>query len=278
MNYFIKGPILMPDINFTDNELIIGKKTYQYSDIGGIRIVSRPTIASNGIAEIIVNGKNIKMAYSKKDENTMKEAVSAVSKIIEDNRDNQAVEFKTAEDLYLYCKKMGFGQSTIKSFGVENFQVIINALMPDEKIMFPFIGFYNNDKISKNTSTYAYAVTNKRIIYAHKSGFTETVKTVSFDNINDITKEIGPINGIITVDTVKEIFKIGVSSIEADIIYKKLHKTLDSIKAAKQNIVSVNVSNEKSSVDQIKELKELLDMGILTQEEFDIKKKQLLGL
>ena len=31
-------------------------------------------------------------------------------------------------------------------------------------------------------------------------------------------------------------------------------------------------------VEELKNLKELLDMGILTQEEFDAKKKQLLGL
>ena len=30
--------------------------------------------------------------------------------------------------------------------------------------------------------------------------------------------------------------------------------------------------------DELKKLKELLDMGIVTQEEFDAKKKQLLGL
>ena len=33
-----------------------------------------------------------------------------------------------------------------------------------------------------------------------------------------------------------------------------------------------------SAMDELKKLKELLDMGIVTQEEFDAKKKQLLGL
>jgi uncharacterized membrane protein len=33
-----------------------------------------------------------------------------------------------------------------------------------------------------------------------------------------------------------------------------------------------------SSIEEIKELKDLLDSGIITQEEFDQKKKQLLGL
>ena len=33
-----------------------------------------------------------------------------------------------------------------------------------------------------------------------------------------------------------------------------------------------------SSADELKKFKELLDMGVITQEEFDAKKKQLLGL
>ena len=37
-------------------------------------------------------------------------------------------------------------------------------------------------------------------------------------------------------------------------------------------------NNEKSPVEQLKEMKELLDMGIVTEEEFDKKKKELLGL
>ena len=35
---------------------------------------------------------------------------------------------------------------------------------------------------------------------------------------------------------------------------------------------------EKTNIEQIKEYKELLDVGAITQEEFDAKKKQLLGL
>ena len=34
----------------------------------------------------------------------------------------------------------------------------------------------------------------------------------------------------------------------------------------------------QSNADELKKFKELLDMGIITQEEFDAKKKQLLGL
>lgn len=44
----------------------------------------------------------------------------------------------------------------------------------------------------------------------------------------------------------------------------------------------LNQENEKramvSAADELKKFKELLDMGVITQEEFDVKKKQLLGL
>jgi hypothetical protein len=38
------------------------------------------------------------------------------------------------------------------------------------------------------------------------------------------------------------------------------------------------VSDEKHTIDTLKEYKELLDMGVITQEEYDAKKKQLLDL
>ncbi len=43
----------------------------------------------------------------------------------------------------------------------------------------------------------------------------------------------------------------------------------------KQNGV---ITNNVSSADELKKFKELLDIGVITQEEFDAKKKQLLGL
>ena len=42
--------------------------------------------------------------------------------------------------------------------------------------------------------------------------------------------------------------------------------------------MAVPMQAAPSPADELKKFKELLDMGALTQEEFDIKKKQLLGL
>ena len=41
---------------------------------------------------------------------------------------------------------------------------------------------------------------------------------------------------------------------------------------------NINVNSQKSPIEEVKALKELLDMGAITQEEFDKKKKELLNL
>ena len=46
----------------------------------------------------------------------------------------------------------------------------------------------------------------------------------------------------------------------------------------KANISTPIINQEDSSIDDLKQYKELLDSGVINQEEFDAKKKQLLGL
>ena len=44
------------------------------------------------------------------------------------------------------------------------------------------------------------------------------------------------------------------------------------------SIKPTTIVNAISPAEELKKMKELLDLGIITQEEFDAKKKQLLGL
>ncbi|WP_426450686.1 DUF4429 domain-containing protein [Paenibacillus sp. S-38] len=61
---------------------------------------------------------------------------------------------------------------------------------------------------------------------------------------------------------------------------KKYNELVDKIKAKIEEMQaeSAIVAPSVSAADEIRKFKELLDQGILTQEEFDMKKKQLLGL
>ncbi|MDE5771159.1 MAG: SHOCT domain-containing protein [Ruminococcus sp.] len=59
-------------------------------------------------------------------------------------------------------------------------------------------------------------------------------------------------------------------------------KTLEVIKAYKESNqptgANIPTNTSGDNLEQIKKLKEMLDNGIIAQEEFDVKKKQLLGL
>ena len=63
---------------------------------------------------------------------------------------------------------------------------------------------------------------------------------------------------------------------EAQKIHDYLNNKLRELKAAKNT--PIVQAAPISTADELKKFKELLDMGIISQEEFDTKKKQLLGL
>lgn len=61
---------------------------------------------------------------------------------------------------------------------------------------------------------------------------------------------------------------------------KKLFSTIkeDKKPSTQLNYDEVKKPSDQSNYDEVKKLKELLDIGAITQEEFDKKKKQLLNL
>jgi hypothetical protein len=61
---------------------------------------------------------------------------------------------------------------------------------------------------------------------------------------------------------------------EAEIIVDFIKRKIDEIKNAPVGGVVL----QASSAEELKKFKDLLDMGVITQEEFDAKKKELLGL
>jgi hypothetical protein len=77
------------------------------------------------------------------------------------------------------------------------------------------------------------------------------------------------------IDTLGDDIRIGEPSREAvDDIIADFDAVLHSIRVKK----SGGAVQQTSAADELKKFKELLDMGVITQEEFDAKKKQLLGL
>lgn len=61
-------------------------------------------------------------------------------------------------------------------------------------------------------------------------------------------------------------------------VFNDISKAFNDYKDHAEELEENNSQPTLSGADEIKKYKELLDMGIITQEEFDAKKKQLLGL
>ena len=58
----------------------------------------------------------------------------------------------------------------------------------------------------------------------------------------------------------------------------EVFKTISELLMKRQEETKTTSKASESSADELKKLKDLLDSGIITQEEFDTKKKQILGL
>lgn len=183
---------------------------------------------------------------------------------------------KTAQEMYQYCIDNGFGEGQNKKWGIKHFSLIEEALGNDEYAIMCFIGLHNYISMSQHDQNYAYAITNKRIIMAQQKLIGQNFQTVAIDNLNDITMTTGMVFGKIIIDTIKETFNVGVNKLVAKNINNVIHDVLLSLKDSKTS-VSANASVE-SSADEILKYKNLLDMGAITEDEFNEKKRQLLGL
>lgn len=178
---------------------------------------------------------------------------------------------KTAKEMYNFTVKNGFGKSNTDSWTLKHFSVIEKQLSPGEDVILCFMGLHNYISLTKHDNNYAYAITNKRIIMAQKKLVGEIVQTVLLDNINDITYKKGLALGVITIDSMKEKFNVALENTNSNKLYNLIHELILKLKKG-------NTSSSSNDYGQLEELKRLKDKGIITQREFDLKKKQILGL
>lgn len=137
--------------------------------------------------------------------------------------------------------------------------------------------------ISQGGMTKSYLVnrvlvaTDKRIIFVDKdsTAFKEGFQSFRY-------KDIDSINAVKGVLYSKIVFICGINTIQIKDVDKKEAKVfVDLINAKREEVkdepLIINNSSEKSVAEQLKEFKELLDMEIITLDEFNQKKAELLG-
>ena len=123
--------------------------------------------------------------------------------------------------------------------------------------------------------SYSLTVTDKRIY--GKTWFGKRVD-LPVDSISAISS-IGLFKGLSVATSSGKISFLLIKN--AAEIYKEINNLIISRQSEKEKNKPIEIVKETqnlSNADEIKKYKELLDMGIISQEEFDAKKKQLLGL
>lgn len=141
--------------------------------------------------------------------------------------------------------------------------------------------------------------TNKQIVMIDREmlGATANIKQFYYEDINSASVEQNSKSSDLSVALIETaltsltnncdlVLNVAGSAIKINSLYKIEAERIVSIyhhyrKLAKTAATQPTVVVQQQAADpieQIKKLSELKDMGIITQEEFDIKKKQLLGL
>ncbi len=180
---------------------------------------------------------------------------------------------RSAEAMYNWCLEQGYGKGFSRGTALKHFQLIADTLSPGEEAIITFIGLHNYVSATKHDNNFAYAITNKRIIMAQSRLLGPVIQTVSIEQINDITSISRLAYCVVTIDTIKETFNVAIVKPDGLQLASRLH---DYFLEAKQK-KTVAISTQ-SAADEIMKFKNLLDAGIISQDEFDHKKKQLLDL
>lgn len=171
---------------------------------------------------------------------------------------------------------MGNGYSYTGHSALKHFMLIEEMLFQNEVVLLALCPaeIYSHTVLDMN-GVMALVFTNQRLIYAQKGIFgSGHIETLNYEDITDtqLTNNFGKGWIFLRSKTLPMNFKF--SKDTANILYPKILQIIESFKKAVRN----QGGSSSSSIDEIKKLKELLDIEAITQEEFDAKKKQLLGM
>lgn len=184
---------------------------------------------------------------------------------------------RTAESMYNNCLENGTGSGFSKRSGLRHFTIIEEVLDNNEEVYMTFIGLKDYLSVSDHKNNYAYAITNKRIIIGQSKlmGLGKDIQTISMDRISDISLSKGMVMGVVTIDTLGEVFNVGLDKHSAESIFNEAHRIIfEYIKNDSPNIKNQN----DDPIEKIRQFKSLMDEGIISEAEFESKKKELLDI
>lgn len=166
----------------------------------------------------------------------------------------------------------------IKTFGNQkNIAAAETLLHADEHVLFVTptnITVTNANTRKREALPGVVFLTDKRLVFQYKVLMSFSTEVVSLDEIRSVSGSgNGLSGGHVEINTLTKSFDILVN-------YKRdiVQRVQQVFEAASKNFRAVPAGSCGSAADEILKFKGLLDSGIITAEEFEAKKKQLLGI
>ena len=233
----------------TDDKLIYGKDEYSYASLNKITMIVTPSPITNGVAQIILDGKARQLVYRFADRDRAAKAFDYANSKID--------EAHGVTKNYKYRLQAHTGTS------LEVYDTyLILTFMATGSIL---------SNIAKGGANGA-----KRINFADITSvqFKEpagmSVGFIQFAFPGSGESKAG------VIDAINDENSIPVQP--SDLVLARQIVDYIETRRSEMRAPAVTVTQQVSVADEIKKFKELMDMGVITQEEFDAKKKQLLGL
>ncbi len=249
MNISIKGAGLNKNWSVSDTALTIGSTEYPFSQISSFKLITPASAILPGTAQGYCGGKLIQCTFKFADRVTATQAISFIQEKIEEAQG-------TKKD-YRY-KLTAHTGSTLEIYDT---YIIINHMQT---------GFMNNALNGGALGGKKIDIKNLTSIqFREPAGF--TVGFIQFAYPGSVESK----GGVAAMINDENSIPIQPSMVEqAREIVSFIEKRKDELTAPQAN----TVIQQTSAADEIKKFKELLDMGVISQEEFDAKKKELLSL
>ena len=149
-----------------------------------------------------------------------------------------------------------------------------NVLKKDEEVLDVVTGFIGEmmGKGKDRQHNGVLVCTNQRVVFYSKGLFSEVNRSIPIDKVSSIDLDKGLILRSITIHTSNDEINIK-SGLKIEELQKFQH-TLEELRDSKNS--NTTSSQEYDPITKIKKLPELKDQGIISDEEFEQKKKELM--
>ena len=292
MKLYAPGAGYGPDTTLTDTELIVGKDHYPTSKVTAVRAFIKPSRLLAAVYQVTVGDKVVNVSFAQKDLEAGNAIIEELDRIALGNRggrtEEEVREHRREEDaceaLAGRCAADGLSDGMDPQLLRRNLAVVADGLEPDERPYVTFVAQANYRDARRNDGQFAFVATQRALHSSQRRLFGLHLVTLPWKTVTDIALDEGTERSVLTIQAPRDAMRLGLGPDEAMAVVEALRAAwrgtpLSSIpRDAGVDSSNVPTSPSADPYEEVKKAKELLDLGILTQEEFDRKKRQLLGL